>query len=397
MKRQNDWYCGINYYDNYLEREIEVEAVTLEDPMKKGLREQVEMLFIRAGKAVIRVNGCDYAAEAGDFFCLYTHHFYEIHTILEKLEMVVVRFYIGLFMYMTWEKHPKNANAKLMYDTKPVVRLSLDQKKEIAFLFEGLLKEKKTGRFGSKNLVEYKTLELHMYFCRYAFEAIVKGTPEENKVWRIIKNIMLSSGEELLLTEEAERFGCSAKNLNRQIKNACGYTFFQLQQAGKMLYACGLLHFPDLEMNYISDLLGFSSVTVFYRIFQRYCKMTPREYQKSRIGNSDQVFLGTDIAMQFLQYMHLNFFKELTLETLSGAFYMKPYTAKKIFANVFGEGFKSVLNQIRVSYAVAFLKTQHYSAMEVSSLCGFDSYGTFKRVFKEIMNQAPREYMDLME
>ena len=67
--------------------------------------------------------------------------------------------------------------------------------------------------------------------------------------------------------------------LNRHITKNCGYTFFQLQKMGKVFHACALLHFPDLDLQYISDYLGFTNLEDFCRVFKRYMKMSVREYQ----------------------------------------------------------------------------------------------------------------------
>ncbi|MEG0680398.1 MAG: AraC family transcriptional regulator [Eubacterium sp.] len=393
MKGQNDWYTGTDYYDNYPEKEIIIEEKTIELPLRQDLHPQVEILYIKSGKARIEVNGWNYAAEEGSFFCMYSHHFYRIHAIQEKLEIVFVKFYVGLFMYMCWEKHPKNANAKLMYDTCPMVSLTGIKKKRIELLVDELLEEKKTYRFETKNLVMYKTLELHAYYCRYAFEAIGKNKKEDNKVWNLIEKVILTTGQKILLEDAAEEMGYTPRQLNQKIKAVSGSTFFQLKQAGKVLNSCSLLHFPELEIDYISDLLGFSSITVFYRVFQQYCKMTPREYQRKKIGNDDMIFMGTSLAMQFLQYIHLYFMQDLTLEGLSDVFYVKPYRVEQIFKNVFGVSFKNLLNEIRISYAASFLRTKCYTVLEVSSMCGFESHTTFQRAFKTYMHQTPSEYL----
>ena len=115
-----------------------------------------------------------------------------------------------MFMYMSWEKHPGNANAKLVYDTKPVVRLTGREKTRTENLIQDLLEEQNSDRFERKNMIEYKTLELHAYFCRYAFEQIgeeEQGAEKERKAWDIILKIVLAavSYTHLSLVLSAER------------------------------------------------------------------------------------------------------------------------------------------------------------------------------------------------
>ncbi|MEG2349322.1 MAG: AraC family transcriptional regulator [Hungatella sp.] len=395
MKRQNDWYTGINYYDRYRETQITVQRKTIISPYKTGFHEQVQLIYVLSGNALMKINSCDYQATAGSFFCLYSHHFYEIHSITEKLDVICIQFYIGLFMYMSWEKHPKNANAKLVYDTCPMVLLSLAHRKKIEELCLKLLEEAKEERFGSHNLVTYQTLELHTYFCRYAFEEIGMNQKSEDSVWSVIKKVLLATSQNLELKEIAAELHTSPRALNQKIKEVCGYTFFQLQQMGTMLNACALLHFPDLTISYVSDLTGFSSVTAFYRVFEQYCKLTPREYQRQCICGAEGAPSGSSLAMQFLQYIHLNFMHPLTLEEMSAAFYVKPYAAQEIMKSIFDMNFKELLNEIRICYAASLLKTRPDSALSISVSCGFDSYSTFQRTFQFYMNQTPTEYRSM--
>lgn len=396
MRGQKDWFTGIDYYHNYREKEITVERKIIREPTKLCIHEQVEMLYVLGGEGTIKINGCEYKAEEGAFFCMYSHHFYSISSIAKNLEVVIVKFYIGLFMYMSWERHPKHANARLMYDTCPKVLLEQGQKKEIEKLIEDILKEEKERRFGSMNLLEYKTLELHTYFCRYAYERIGVDKKQENEVWGVIQRVILTTSENLELEELARELNYSPRNLNIKIKQTCGYTFFQLKNFGKVLNACALLHFPELSMEYISDILGFPSKTSFYRLFSQYCKMTPRQYQEKCIGNEEIGFWGTGVAMQFLQYMHMNFMQDLSLEGICEMFFLKPYTAREVFEEIFGDSFNNILNEIRISYACAFLRTHDYTVLEISNMCGFDSLSTFQRTFKAYMNQTPSQYKGLM-
>lgn len=397
MDRQNDWFTGIDYYHNYREKEIVIERKIIDSPTQQYMHEQVEMIYVLSGDAVVSINGRDFHAEEGNLFCMYTHHFYNIHSIKEKLDVVYVKFFIGLFMYMSWEKHPRHANARLMYDTCPMVKLFDDEKEDIERIIYKLLKENKEARFASKNMIVYKTLELHACFCRYTYEHIGINKKEENELWEIIKRVILSPSKCLELKEIAAKINCSERTLNQKIKNACGYTFYQLQQFGKILNACALFHFPELSMEYISDILGFSSTQAFYRLFVQHCKMTPREYQKKCVGSEEKDYIGTGLAMQFLQYMHLNFMHDITIDNLCDEFCIKPYTAKQLFDSVFGTNFSDILNEIRVNYAASILHTDKYSILEVSLLCGFNSLSTFQRTFKEFMNQTPSEYKRLMQ
>lgn len=148
-------------------------------------------------------------------------------------------------------------------------------------------------------------------------------------------------------------------------------------------------------MEYIGDLLNFSSTPAFCRVFKQYCGVTPGEYRAENIGIMPSGG-GAGAAIQFLQYIHLHFPEEICLEDLCEKFCMKPYTVKHIFKELFGKSFEELLAQVRISYACSFLRTSNRTVLEIASLCGFNSQPTFLRHFKRWMNQTPEEYREVM-
>ena len=231
MKQQNDWYTGIEYNHNEPETHIAVDRVRLESRTRSQFHEQVEIYYIFSGKAEMEINGSVYPVSEGSLVCLYSHHFYRFTQVDAPLDALRVSFHIGLFMFMSWERHPQHANTMLVYDTCPVVRLEGKAREQIGRLAGDILEEDKEGRFESGNMIAYKTLELHAYHCRYALEAIGRnGDSNAERVWKVIVRVMLAPGKNFTLEEMAADCGCAAAVLNRRIKDACGYTFHQLCQ-----------------------------------------------------------------------------------------------------------------------------------------------------------------------
>lgn len=397
MKQQNDWYTGIDHYHNALEREIQVETKQITGPTRSYLHERVELLYVRKGEGRMIVNGCAYPMEAGALFCLYSHHFHHVAEVLKPLDIVVIRFYIGLFMYMSWEKHPRNANARLMYDTVPVVMLKGKEADRIEELVRELADEEKGDRFQRMNMMQYKTLELHAYYCRYAYEAIGALQKERDPVWDVILKVVLGTREDIPLSDMAEDCGLPPAALNRRIKEVSGFTYCQIKQYGKIINACALLHFSELSMEYIGGLLNYPSVPSFYRVFKQFLHMTPREYQERFIyggstGGEPGLSGGQNVALQFLQYICLNLYEDITLGKLCGAFVVKEYTAKKIMKDCFGKSFEELLADIRVRHSCALLAATDKSVLEIATDCGFESLVTFERHFQRCMFQTPGQY-----
>ena len=142
---------------------------------------------------------------------------------------------------MSWERHPKHANAGWWrYEacgTAPPGR----EREEVEALVKSL-REEKEARFERLNMIEYKTLELHAYYCRYAYEEIGKRPRKGATVWSVIEKVILATGEDITLEDMTEEEGISPETLNRRMKEACDLPFFQLKQFGKVINACALLH-----------------------------------------------------------------------------------------------------------------------------------------------------------
>lgn len=142
-----------------MEKEIQIERRQIErrqidEPTAAYLHERVDLFYVLSGRGVVSVNGYTYEAKPGSLFCMYSHHFHHVEMVEERLDVVIVRFHIGLFMYMNWEKHPKHANARLIYDTKPVVQPVGEELAEVEFLVRSLLREAEDDRFGRLNMIE---------------------------------------------------------------------------------------------------------------------------------------------------------------------------------------------------------------------------------------------------
>lgn len=396
MKRQNDWYTGIDYYADYREKQIEVNEKIISNTSDLCIHEQVEIIFVKDGAGVIEVNGISYQVKEGSFLCLYMHHFYRYTRITTPLSIVHIKFHIGNFMCMCWEKHQINANATLVYDTKPFIQLDDNNYQKLNSLVDNLVLEIKEQRFSSMNIITYQTLQLHAYFCRFAYEGVTKERQESSVEWQVIPKIILSTGKDISLFELASEVNLSEAHLNQRIKQACGLTFFQLSKFGKVINACALLHFPELSINYISDLLNFSSINAFYRVFNQYVHMSPKQYQKTCIADGgDGILNGYGSALLFLQYIHTNFMNDIDISSMSKEFYIKEYTARLIFDNVYKVSFNDLLEQTRITYACSFLSTTRKSITEISNICRFDSISTFQRAFIKHMNQNPKEYRKL--
>ena len=258
MKQQRDWYTGIDYFQSYKEQEIQVDTMEIFQALPLTQHERVELWYVLDGDGDIVVNGVAYTLKRDSFLCLYAHHLYEIPEIRTPLHILRIRFYIGLFMHAMWEKHPRGRNASLVYET-PACFACTDT--ALLAMFQNALQEYESTAFGSRNMLMYIVLQIHMLFCRYALQ--LQETSPEPPVWKLIKRIIVASQEQFSLQDAAEQLQLHPRYLNQLVKDTCGYSFSRLQSFGKIINACALLHFEDLSVSYIVDLLSIPPLHPF--------------------------------------------------------------------------------------------------------------------------------------
>ena len=77
---------------------------------------------------------------------------------------------------------------------------------------------------------------------------------------------------------------------------------FSAPENGKGIECLRFAAFSGLNIQYISDYLGFTNVEDFYRVFKRYRKVSVREYQTKNIGCGAQMQSGEE-SLQILEYL----------------------------------------------------------------------------------------------
>lgn len=390
MWYQKDWFTGSDYY-NLREKQIHVSEKLIKKPVEQKFHEMTELYYVKSGDADISVNGETFQLQEGSFFCLYMHHFYEMNEIRKPLHCVKVSFHIGLFMFLCFEQHEADENELLMYGVPPVLYLNEKEKKRVERVLEELLEETEEEKFLVQNIEIYLAMQLHALYCRYAMERRKYFEGQKDPVWSVIQRVILDTSKTVPLEEYAKAEGMTPVTLNRKIVRACGYTFFQLQKMGKVFNACALLHFPDLNTQYISDYLGFNNLEDFYRVFKRYMNVSVREYQTQNIGDGVQMHAEEE-ALQMLVYLLLNYQHPFEMSDMEEALGKKEHLIERRVKAAFGRTAQELLEEIRIRIACSYLTATEETITQISSDVGFGSISSFQRSFYKYMNQTPSEF-----
>lgn len=95
---------------------------------------------------------------------------------------------------------------------------------------------------------------------------------------------------------------------------------------------------------------------------------------------------------EIIRYLNNHFIHSVTLKGLSERFGVSVASISLIFKKHLGRGFLEHLHTLRIRRASGLLLTTDMNIIDVSEVAGFESFRTFSRLFKEMMNMTPSEF-----
>lgn len=96
--------------------------------------------------------------------------------------------------------------------------------------------------------------------------------------------------------------------------------------------------------------------------------------------------------MPVLEYIDKNYFREISLDEISGVLNINPYYFCRLFKSATGSSFCEYLNFVRISKSEKLFKTNEKSIMEISLDVGFSSVTYFNRIFRKYKGCTPTVY-----
>ncbi|MDE7210256.1 MAG: AraC family transcriptional regulator [Lachnospiraceae bacterium] len=87
---------------------------------------------------------------------------------------------------------------------------------------------------------------------------------------------------------------------------------------------------------------------------------------------------------------HLN--ESITLDMLSGKFFLSPFYFHRIFSAVVGKSLAAYIRDRRIFYACEQLCNTEKNILDIALDCGFHSPQSFSRTFRAIQGMTPKEY-----
>ena len=156
----------------------------------------------------------------------------------------------------------------------------------------------------------------------------------------------------------------------------CGRLFDALDEVGELCENTGV----DAELLVRGNLYKICAYLINMMGSSRECIAEGKRL--TRLGNIERA----------LELIYYNYTEQITVESAAGATGWGKSNFCKIFKDITGETFHTMLNKKRVESSTALLKETDMPIAEIALAVGFTEVKSFCRVFKSVTSLTPGEY-----
>ena len=96
---------------------------------------------------------------------------------------------------------------------------------------------------------------------------------------------------------------------------------------------------------------------------------------------------------EIVQYINENYGKISSIEQIAEKFYLSKFYLCRLFTRELGVSLISYLNMIKIRAACAMLEANKLTLTEISMECGFNSSSYFCKVFRDLTDMTPKEFL----
>ncbi|MCD8067915.1 MAG: AraC family transcriptional regulator [Lachnospiraceae bacterium] len=93
-----------------------------------------------------------------------------------------------------------------------------------------------------------------------------------------------------------------------------------------------------------------------------------------------------------LDYITQNYMQQFTIEDLAGLCHMSDTHFRRVFREIMNTAPLDYLHNTRITRACILLGSTQESILDISETVGYRTLSSFNRHFQQIMNMTPREY-----
>ena len=355
----------------------------------------VELEYIRGGRGVNVVNGVEYPLSEGELSLLMPWHVHELKTDKEHPLQIWKCSFRTDFLATGKDSLGKLSRVLLnLKDYRIVTRLDEASRGRFEQIFQLTLEE-------SKKNAKYKDASMAAFISELVILFLRCSQPLEQEgftVWDVVRHVQtVYRDPELKGKDVAAKFGYSAAQLNRLLKEHTGLTFFEILQETRVRSAAYLLLYTDMDIIDVALAVGYKSRGGLYTAFSRMKGMSPALFREKNRGYMEQgeSLIYSVTHSRLLYFLHKHYAEDLTLDEVAKEFhYNKSYLCQLLARD--HTTFHDTLNEIRIYNACKLLATSEKSVEVIAAEVGFGSVKSFYENFRKFRKRTPGEYREEM-
>ncbi len=285
-----------SYLNN--ERDVNIHTSIVKDKYIMHTHDFIEMVFIISGKGMHTVDGETYQIRKGDIFilnkniahsfeadegtpievynCIFQPGFIEA-TFSDECDFATVA-----YKYLFYSLTEKGEEIPEKY-----IKITGMNTQEIKIILDGIMREYRKAEKGYLQIIHAELTKLLIL----VFRLYHSGQQKQIHNYTIYQQLVIEHSLEYMKKHYQEDITCeklakreylSTSYFCKLFREEIGISVIQMLQKIRMEAAGELLNSSVFNVSVIAELVGYSDLKYFYKIFKKVMGYTPREYKKLR-------------------------------------------------------------------------------------------------------------------
>lgn len=381
-----------------IDKFLRLQHYSITEPMPPILEDESIVMFVTGGEGRITINGVEFPLTFGSLCWLQSYHTYTIEPMFgTTLEFCVCVYDYPLSSYLVM-RPMTNPVTRAIMQAMPVIKVRDEKVDIIQRLLSEFEAENDSCSRGSSTIKVAALGQIVFFIINDCVKREKRGElvarSDMPLGWCATLYIAEHYREPLTAAGVAAEFGCTAAELNRELRRISGYNFQQSLDRTRINIATGGMFFDEISMSYLLSYTGFSTEASFYRTFQKYKGMSPKEYRMLRLKNSCGYYgmVVNKTVINVLNYIQLNYAHPITQKQIAAEFYISETLLSEKFHEMFGMSVKHIITLSRVRHSEVLLINKDLPLLDVALSVGFNSAKVFSKAFRRINGISPVEF-----
>ncbi|REK71938.1 response regulator transcription factor [Paenibacillus paeoniae] len=146
-----------------------------------------------------------------------------------------------------------------------------------------------------------------------------------------------------------------------------------------------------LDIDCLRNLFDYPGIRDYIQALQQQLLRLNQYYYEYKCS-----YRNTHDLNEAIRFIHESYHKPLDLAMVSNHVSLNYAYFSNLFKKNIGKGFAEYLRDVRLDKARRLLAETEHKIVEVAAMVGYESYKSFTRAFRDVMNMQPTEYRQLM-